>query len=149
MTEQAREVAHGAMRGVIGAMAMSGVREFTVGVGLVRETPPRSIAKRRRATGMLRHVPKARRQATVEAFHWSVGLVGGAVFGALPDGLRRARWFGPVYGLGLLLPYDFVVAPALGLKQATRPKPAEQAALIADHLLYGFVLSEMRPRPSD
>ena len=143
------EVAHGALRGAIGAMAMTGVRTFTVSIGLVRETPPQSIAKRRRVTGVLSYIPKRRRQAAIEVFHWSVGILGGSIFGALPDELRRARWFGPVYGLGLLLPYDFVVAPALGLKQATRPKPAEQAALIADHLLYGFVLSEMRKRPSD
>ena len=149
MTEQAEEVIHGAMRGAIGAMAMSGVRELTTHVGLVRETPPQSIARKRRATGILARVPKNRRAATVELFHWSVGMVGGALFGALPDGLRRARWFGPAYGLALLLPYDFVVAPMLGLKQATRPKPAEQAALVADHLLYGLILSELRARPSD
>ena len=138
-----------ALRGAIGAMAMTGMRTFTADLGLVRETPPQSIAKKRRPTGVLSHVPKNRRRAAVELCHWGVGVVGGAIFGAFPDGLRRSQWFGPVYGLGILLSYDFGVAPLLGLKQSKRPKPAEQAALIADHLLYGFVLSEFRERPRD
>ncbi len=149
MTEQTGEIVHGALRGAIGAMAMTGMRNFTVDVGLMRETPPQSIAKQRRPGGVLSRVPKSRRKATVELLHWSVGVTGGAIFGALPDPLRRARWFGPVYGLGILLSYDFGIAPLLGLKQAKRPKPAEQAALIADHLLYGFLLSEFRERPRD
>jgi hypothetical protein len=149
MNEQSSEVLHGALRGAIGAMAMTGMRTFTADAGLLRETPPQSIAKKRRATGVMSYVPKSRRRAFVELCHWSVGVAGGAIFGALPDELRRARWFGPVYGLGILLSYDFGIAPLLGLKQSKRPKATEQAALIADHLLYGFVLSEMRQRPSD
>jgi hypothetical protein len=142
-------VSHAALRGAIGAMAMTGMRTFTADLGLVRETPPQSIAKKRRPSGILSHVPKSRRRAMVELFHWSVGVVGGVIFGALPDELRRASWFGPVYGVGILLSYDFGVAPMLGLKQAKRPNATEQAALIADHLLYGFVLSEFRERPRD
>jgi hypothetical protein len=149
VNEQVKEITHGAVRGAVGAMAMSGMRTFTVDIGLVRETPPQSLAKKRRPTGVLSYIPKSRRQAAVEVLHWSVGVAGGAIFGALPDPLRRARWFGPLYGIGILLSYDFGIAPLLGLKQSKSPKATEQAALIADHLLYGFVLSEMRPRPSD
>ena len=134
-------VGTGAIRGAVGAMAMTGMRTFTADVGLLRETPPQSLAKKRRPTGVLSMVPKNRRRAAVELVHWSVGIVGGAIFGAVPDALRRAPAFGPLYGLGILMTYDFGVAPLLGLKQARRPKPGEQAALIADHLLYGFVLS--------
>ena len=138
------EVTHAAMRGAVGAMAMTGMRTFTADLGLLRETPPQSIAKQRRPTGVLSYVPKSRRRAFVELMHWSVGVTGGAIFGLFPDGLRRTPWFGPVYGLGILLSYDFGIAPLLGLKQSKRPKPLEQAALIADHLLYGFILSEPR-----
>jgi hypothetical protein len=136
------ELFHAGMRGAIGAMAMTGMRTFTADLGLVRETPPQSIAKKRRPTGVLAYVPKSRRRAFVEVMHWSVGVTGGAIFGAFPDELRRTAWFGPVYGLGILLSYDFGIAPLLGLKQSRRPKPAEQAALIADHLVYGLILSE-------
>ena len=135
------EVASGAVRGAIGAMAMTGMRTFTADAGLVRETPPQSIAKKRRPSGVLSYVPKSRRRAFVEVMHWSVGVTGGAIFGLMPDALRRAPWFGPIYGLGILLSYDFGIAPLLGLKQSQRPKATEQAALIADHLMYGLILS--------
>ncbi|MEA2461975.1 MAG: hypothetical protein QOH90_2152 [Actinomycetota bacterium] len=143
------DVGMGAVRGAIGAMAMTGMRTFTADVGLLRETPPQSLAKKRRPTGVLSYVPKSRRRAAVELVHWSVGIAGGAIFGAVPHELRRASWFGPLYGLGILMSYDFGVAPLLGLKQSKRPKPAEQAALIADHLLYGFVLAGLKERARD
>jgi hypothetical protein len=135
------DVTHAAMRGAIGAMAMTGMRTFTADLGLVRETPPQSIAKKRRPSGVLSYVPKSRRRAFVEVMHWSVGVAGGAIYGALPDEIRRMQWFGPVYGIGILLSYDFGIAPLLGLKQSQRPKASEQAALIADHVLYGLILS--------
>jgi hypothetical protein len=134
-------VAGGAARGAIGAMAMTGMRTFTADAGLLRETPPQSIAKQRRPSGVLSYVPKSRRRAFVELMHWSVGVTGGAIFGLVPDALRRAPWFGPVYGVGILVSYDFGIAPLLGLKQSRRPKAKEQAALIADHVLYGLILS--------
>jgi hypothetical protein len=134
-------VVGGAVRGAIGAMAMTGMRTFTADAGLVRETPPQSIAKKRRPGGMLSYVPKSRRRAFVEVMHWSVGVTGGAIFGLMPDPLRRAPWFGPIYGVGILVSYDFGIAPLLGLKQSRRPKATEQAALIADHLVYGLILS--------
>lgn len=149
MNDQATEIAHGAMRGAIGAMAMTGMRTFTKDIGILRQTPPEAIAKKRRTTGVLSRVSRKRRRAFVEVMHWSVGVAGGAIFGALPDSLRRTTGFGPIYGLGILLSYDFSIAPLLGLKASERPKPAEQAALVADHLLYGLILSDTRARPSD
>jgi hypothetical protein len=71
------------------------------------------------------------------------------VFGLLPDGLRRRRWFGPAYGVVLWFGFEAVQAPLMGLKQAHEPRPVERVALIADHLLYGYVLSEMRARPQE
>ena len=67
----------------------------------------------------------------------------------LPDRVRRRRWAGPAYGLGVWLGFELGLAPALGLKQARQVRPLERCALAADHLLYGFVLSEMRARPSE
>jgi hypothetical protein len=142
------EVAHGGLRGAIGAMAMSGFRTFTVDLGLVKQTPPEAIAKQR-AHGILRMVPRKRRRAAIEAMHVGYGAFGGAVFGLLPDGVRRAAWAGPVYGLVLWLGFELGIAPALGLSQAKRPRPVERAALAADHLLYGLVLSETRRRPQE
>lgn len=129
-------------------MAMSGMRTVTTRFGLVGETPPRAII-RQRAGVLLRRVPRERRQGAIEIFHWTYGAGGGVVFGLLPEGVRRAAWAGPVYGLVLWAGFELAIAPVLGLKQAKRARPVERLALAADHLLYGFVLSETRRRPQD
>jgi hypothetical protein len=145
--ERLSEVAHAGARGVVGAMAMTGVRVFTRDLGIVKQTPPEAIAKQR-AHGLLRRVPRKRRRATVEFAHWGYGAVGGAMFGLLPESLRRRAWAGPVYGLLAWLGFELALAPVLGLKQAKRLGGAvERAALAGDHLLYGLVLAEGRRQP--
>jgi hypothetical protein len=140
-------IAHAAMRGVVGAMAMSGMRTFTTDVGLVEEAPPRAIL-RQRLVGFIRP-PRKRNPAPLELAHWGYGAVGGAVFGLLPDEVQQRPWAGPAYGLVVWLGFELGIAPALGLKQAHQARPVERAALAADHLLYGFVLNEMRRRPQE
>jgi hypothetical protein len=142
----AERVAHAALRGAVAAMAMTGMRVVTVSLGIVEEPPPQAIF-RQRAKGLLRMVPRKRRSAAVELTHWSYGAAGGAVFGALPAQLRRQRWAGPLYGLAVWAGFEAVLAPLLGLEQAKKPRPLDRAALAADHLLYGLVLSEFRQRP--
>ena len=129
-------------------MAMTGMRMLTVHVGLVRQTPPDAIAKQR-AQGLMARIPRKRRRAAVELAHWSYGGMGGAIFGALPDSLRRRAWAGPSYGVATWLGFELALAPMLGLKQARRLRLVERAALAADHLLYGLVLSEGRRRPQE
>ena len=141
-----RQIAHGALRGVIAAMAMTGMRAFTISVGLVNEPPSRAIL-RQKSRGLFRVAPKRSRRAVQELMHWGYGATGGAAFAALPADVRRRAWFGPLYGLVLWLFFELVQAPLMGLKQAKELRPAERAALAADHLLYGLVLSETRSRP--
>jgi hypothetical protein len=142
------EIAHAGLRGAIAAMAMTGMRAFTVHTGIVEETPPQAIL-RQRAKGLIRKVPRKNRRAAVELVHWAYGAGGGAVFGALPDEVRRRAWAGPLYGLLVWLGFEAALAPMLGLKQAHRVRPLERMGLAADHLLYGFVLSETRRRPQE
>jgi hypothetical protein len=127
-------------------MAMSGMRALTVDLGIVGQTPPEAILKQR-ARGLLRRVPRGRRRAAIELVHWTYGAAGGAAFAALPESLRRRGWAGPIYGLATWIGFEVGLAPALGLSQATKPRPLERLALAGDHLLYGFVLSETRRRP--
>jgi hypothetical protein len=141
----AKAVAHGALRGVIAAMAMTGMRAFTVDMGVVEEAPPRAII-RQRAKGLLSRVPRQRRRGVVELFHWGYGAGGGAAFAMLPDAIRMRRWAGPAYGLAIWAGFEGGIAPVLGLSQAKRPRPLDRIGLALDHLLYGFVLSEMRTR---
>ena len=75
---------HSAFRGIVGAMAMTGVRMFAQHLGLIREDPPARLA-RKQAKGLLKSVPRRRRGAVVELVHWSTGAIFGVVFGLLPD----------------------------------------------------------------
>ena len=143
---RAGEIAHGALRGTIAAMAMSGMRVVTVNLGLVDETPPRAII-RQRGKGIHGLLPRRQRRTFRELFHWGYGAAGGAAFAALPDPIRRRAWAGPGYGLVVWLGFELCVAPVLGLSQAGKRRPIERAAFALDHALYGFVLSETRRRP--
>ena len=136
-------IAHGTLRGVVAAMAMTGMRAFTVSVGLVDEAPPRAIL-RQKSRGLFQVAGKRKRRALQELMHWGYGAAGGAGFAALPERVRKQPWFGPVYGVGVWLGFEAVQAPLLGLKQAKELRPLERVTLAADHLLYGFVLSETR-----
>ena len=142
----AADLAHAMLRGAIAAMAMTGMRTFTVSIGIVEEPPPQAIV-RQRARRLLRRVPRKRRRAAVELAHWGYGALGGSAFALMPAPLRRAAWAGPAYGLVTWACFEALIAPALGLSQAKRLRPLERVALAADHLLYGLVLSEIRRRP--
>jgi hypothetical protein len=136
-------VARAGARGAVAAMAMTGMRAFTKDVGIVEQPPPEAIVKQK-ARGLMRRVPRTRRVAAIELVHWSYGVLGGAVFGSMPDAVRRQAWSGPAYGLLVWLGFEAGLAPMLGLKQAKRLRVAERAALAADHLLYGLVVAEPR-----
>lgn len=141
------EVLEGAARGVVGAMAMTGMRVVTTELGLLEQTPPQAIA-RQRSRGvrrLLRRAPTKQRLGLIETAHWAFGAGGGAMFGALPRAVRRRPWAGPVYGLVVWLGFELGIAPALGLSQAKRVRPVDRLALAADHVLYGLVLSATRP----
>jgi uncharacterized membrane protein YagU involved in acid resistance len=143
-----KEIVHAKLRGVIGAMAMTGVRVFAQHAGLIREDPPSRLT-RKQARGLLKLVPRKRRRVVVEFVHWSMGGVFGIGYGLLPERLRRRAWSGPLYGLLVWMGFDAVVAPALGLTERDWPKGRERLVFVADHLLFGFVLSEMRSRPRE
>ncbi len=138
---------HAAIRGVVAAMCMSGMRSLTVRLGLLKRTPPVMVVDEY-AGGLLDRIPENRREAAVELVHLAYGAGGGAAFGALPDRVRLVRWAGPMYGAVLWLGFETVLSPLLGLGRQRRSRTGvERVALTADHLLYGAVLAELRSRP--
>lgn len=132
-------VARGIVRGVVAAMAMSGMRTVTTHLGLVEATPPQALAER--ARGLLLRIPAEKRPAAVELLHWAVGASAGAAFGLLPAERRRPRWAGPAWGLTVWVVFETVVTPALGLRRAERRRVTERLALAADHVLYGLLVT--------
>ncbi len=139
MTEPNGELRRAAARGVIAAMAMSGMRRMTTGFGLVQDEPPEQIAREGVPSLLARCPPHLRREA-IELAHWAYGGLGGVAFGALPAGVRRQSWAGPAYGLATWVLFEAVVAPLLGLRRTRESRPIERAAIAADHVLYGFVV---------
>ena len=128
-------------------MAMTGMRAFTVNAGIVEEAPPQAIFRQR--IHRLGVSPRRRRRKRVieELAHWGYGAGGGAFFAGLPEGARRRLWAGPIFGLLIWLGFEAGIAPLLGLAQAKERRLIDRAALAADHLLYGFVLSETHSGP--
>jgi hypothetical protein len=132
-------LARGARRGTIAAMAMTGLREFTLHAGILDQSPPEAIAWR--GLGRLRRRPQGAPRAVLELAHWGYGAAGGAAYAVLPASVRGRPWSGPAYGLLIWLSFEMVIAPALSLPQAKRVRLLDRAALAVDHLLYGLVLA--------
>jgi hypothetical protein len=142
------EAPHAAFRGLVGAMAMAGVRTFASHAGLIRDDPPSRLADKA-GGGLLKAVPRKRRRVVVELVHWAMGATFGAIFGLLPEAWRRRRWSGPLYGFLVWLGFGAGVALLFGLKAQKWPLSRERGIFLADHILYGLVLNEMRSRPRE
>ena len=127
------DVAHGALRGAIAAMAMTGMRTVTVSAGLVHQAPPQQLAGEAEGTD----------RALQELAHWAFGAAGGAGYGALPRAWRARAWTGPLYGLLIMASFE-ATAPLIGLSHHERAGVSDRVALAADHVVYGLVLSETR-----
>lgn len=140
------DVVHSAARGVVAAMSMTGMRALTTTAGLIQETPPEMVAEEK-APAPIQRLPARAYQSFIVLAHWGYGAGGGAVFGFLPQQVRRTRWCGPLYGLVLWLIFEVLLEPVLGLRKRGFRPIAERAAFAADHMLYGFVLAETRSRP--
>lgn len=132
--------ARSAARGLVAAMAMTGLRRVTRNLGLLEEAPPEAIVGRK-ARRLLRGLSAEQREVAIELSHWSYGTAGGAAFGLLPGALRRHRASGPAYGLGVWLVFELVIEPLFGLGIPQRRKVATRAMLVLDHVLYGAVVA--------
>ena len=144
--DTASTVAAAATRGIIAAMAMTGIRRVTTGLGLVHEPPPEEIAGRGVIVSrLIDRVPAHLRDEVIELAHWGYGGLGGAVFGVLWRSGMRAWWGGPVYGIIMWTAFEAGVVPLLGLRHESERRLRERIAVAADHVLYGFVVAG-RPR---
>ncbi|MEU8800228.1 hypothetical protein [Spirillospora sp. NPDC048819] len=134
-------------RGLVAAMAMTGVRTVTAAVGPHEQTPPEAIVEKH--LPFLRKLPERHREALTELFHWTYGTAGGAVYGLLPRRVRGNPVSGPVYGLAIWLGFEVGIAPALGVRHVHEHGFAWRTVVALDHLLYGVVVGgRLAPEPS-
>ncbi|MGH3343672.1 MAG: hypothetical protein ACRDPK_12515 [Carbonactinosporaceae bacterium] len=135
------------LRGLVGAMAMTGVRDVTTHAGLLERSPPEAIMVRH-APQEVQQLPGAQRRVVTELAHWAYGATGGAVFGLLPLRVRASPWIGPVYGLSVWLVFEAGVAPLLGVRHVHRRQVLGRVLVAVDHALYGVVVSgRLAPEP--
>ena len=140
-------LAAGALRGVVGAMSMTGYRTLAAEFGLLDQgTPPERMADEA-IPKLMAAVPEPVRPAVVDLLHLGYGALGGAVYTAVPQRWRRHWASGPVYGMALWLGYNAGIVPLLRLHPDRRRRPHEVAMLAADHLLYGLVIGRLGGRP--
>jgi hypothetical protein len=133
----------GGLRGLVGAMSMTGARTLASEFGLLTKgTPPERVAEEG-VPQVLAPVPPGMRPATVDVLHLGYGSAGGAAYGMLPLRWRRQWYTGPLYGIALWLAYLLVIAPLLGLRLERRREIRDWAVLAADHVLYGLVVSRL------
>lgn len=149
MRARTRTMAEAAAGGLVASMVMSSVRQFTTGLGLVRQTPPEAVMEQG-APRVLARFSVGRRRAVVELAHWLYGAAGGLAYAFIPRALQRHYLTGPAYGLLLWAVFEKGVAPLLRLPQVERPSTIERLTLLADHLVYGVVVgAALRQRLPD
>ena len=102
------------LRGVVAAMAMTGMRSLTKGVGLVRLTPPEELGRHGAGAPLLRRAAPERRAAALELAHWAYGGLGAAAYSLAPARARRSKTAGAAYGLALWALFEAVIAPVAG-----------------------------------
>lgn len=133
-------------RGLVAAMAMSGVRSVTSNVGLLEQPPPERILEDQ-APELMRRLTSGHRTALAEVAHWVYGAGGGLVFGLLPARVRAHQLTGPAYGVAIWLSFELGIAPLLGIEYDER-RVASRLTLVADHMLYGVVVGgRLAPEP--
>jgi hypothetical protein len=126
-------------RGLIAAMAMTGVRTVTAAVGPREKSPPEAIMEKH--APFLGRLPERHRAAVTELAHWTYGAGGGVAFGMLPRRVRVHPFTGPAYGLAIWLGFETVIAPVLGVRYAREHGFLWRAVVALDHILYGIVVA--------
>ncbi len=134
------ETSRSVTRGIFAAMAMTGMRKVTTGLGLLEEAPPVQMAKSAPVFApLIRRVPSQYQREVVELVHWLYGGAGGAVYGRLVR--SRRPWVGPAYGLAIWAAFETGLVPMLGLEHARERKIVSRIFVGLDHVLYGVILA--------
>ncbi|MGI8312678.1 hypothetical protein [Saccharopolyspora hattusasensis] len=141
-----RDLVLAGARGLVGAMAMTGIRTVTGNIGLVHETPPEAIVGQH-APESVHRLAEEHRAALTETAHWFYGALAGLGYRLLPRKIRARRWCGPAYGLVIWLVFEGIIAPLLAVRPARR-KLLGRLLIALDHAVYGIVVAgRLAPEP--
>lgn len=135
-----RTIARAGARGLVAAMAMTGMRTVTGNAGLMEQSPPEAIVERH-APRQIQRLAEGHRSAITELAHWSYGAAGGAMFGLLPPNVRARLLTGPAYGLAVWLSFEAGIAPMVGVQHTKQRRALGRAMVALDHVLYGIVVA--------
>jgi hypothetical protein len=143
-----RTLVRAASRGLVAAMAMTGVRTVTAAIGPHEKSPPEAIVEEHLPS--VHRLSERHREAITELAHWAYGAAGGAMYGLLPGRFRARKASGPLYGLAIWLGFEAGIAPLLGVRHARERAAAWRAVVALDHVLYGIVVAgQLAPEPSN
>jgi hypothetical protein len=135
-----RDLMKGAVGGAVATAMMSGVMVAGSRMGLMRDQPPKRIA--RAALPGHRHRPKPGEGVAGALAHFGFGITAGSLYGVLTRGRRVPATAGIGYALAIWVSSYQGWIPSLGiLPPASKDRPGRQAVMIAGHVVYGTVLA--------
>lgn len=139
-------LARATARGLVAAMAMSGLRTFTANTGLLGQSPPEAIVDEH-GPEELQQLTPATRTAVTELVHWLYGAGGGLAFGLLPARVRAHPGTGPLYGVTVWVGFELGIGPMLNV-QGRAGGISGRLVLVLDHVMYGAVVAgRLAPEP--
>ncbi|MFC7650069.1 DUF6789 family protein [Streptosporangium lutulentum] len=135
-----RDLAEGALGGVLATAVMSAVMLAGDRAGLMGEHPPQRIARAALPGPM--HRPKPGEGVLGAAAHFAFGAACGALFAVTVGGRESRPSLGAAYGLAIWIVSYQGWVPGLGIMPPIhRDRPERQAVMAAGHVTYGVVLS--------
>jgi hypothetical protein len=147
----------GAIAGLIGAYAMERFQALwtetakssrpKVTAGAAKDEPTTVKAAERVAETVLHtELPEEVKPAAAEVVHYGMGMLSGAIYGAVAEVLPIARTGnGLIFGVVLWWLADNTAVPAIGLsKKPSAYPPSTHAYALSSHLVYGFVTETVR-----
>ena len=147
----------GAIAGVVGAYAMERFQALwaeTEKRARPRETAgaakdePTTVKAAERVTETILHteLPEELKPVAGEAIHYGMGMLSGAIYGAVAEVVPIVRaGNGLLFGAALWWLADETAVSALGLaKRPSAYPPSTHAYALSSHLVYGFVTETVR-----
>jgi hypothetical protein len=139
-----KELFIGALSGMIGALAMTGIRTLLVETGMVSEPLPHKVERRLALRiGIADQMGAHYEDLLAQGQHLALGATFGAGYSLLRHRLNLPSSGGPLYGLFVYAVNVAGLGPALDLNRTPwRDDPPDVARQIFIHLIYGLVTAQ-------